>query len=80
MTAVRSKTPAPLLGAVPTETLTVTDLSGDVATFDRMRAGGEWVVITSGCAGLDLPDTLAVLSFLADAAGVERFIPGDGAS
>lgn len=65
--------------------LRVTDADGDRLDVDRELLTGSDVVayVTMpgrGAVALDLDDALALLSFLADAAGVERFVPGDGAS
>lgn len=65
--------------------LRVMDADGDRLEVDRKRMGESDAVVYvtmpgRGAVVLDLDDVLALLSFLADAAGVERFVPGDGAS
>ena len=65
-------------------TLTVTDLDGDSAFFLRQEPATDddyILTVATGdgrIVGFTLIDTLAVLSFLADAAGVERYVPGGG--
>ena len=54
--------------------LIVTDKDGDRLVVERLEAGNPWLVLVSGV-GLDLADGLALLSFLADALGVERYVP-----
>lgn len=60
--------------------LRVTDADGDRLEFARELLTGSDVVVYvtmpgRGAVALDLDDVLAVLSFLSDAAGVERFVP-----
>ena len=66
------------------ERLTIRDAMGDVLRVMRLQSDEDGFVatVTSGggiTVALDLDDTLALLSFLADAAGVERYVTG-GAS
>lgn len=64
-------------------TLVITDPDGDYLTVDRLvrNSREDVALVATGGAGagavrLGLDDVLALLSFLADAAGVERFVPG----
>lgn len=60
--------------------LVITDAEGDHVEFVRVVGGWRCLVLarTPALVGLDLGDSLALLSFLADAAGVERYVPDTG--
>lgn len=61
------------------ERLHIVDPGGDELVVRRLRDAddGFVVMLDTGTApvALDVDDTLALLSFLADAAGVERYVP-----
>ena len=57
--------------------LVIRDADGDRMTVTAWPAGEPRVLVTSlaPAVGLDLNDALALLSFVSDAFGVERYVP-----
>jgi hypothetical protein len=55
----------------------IRDADGDRLDVERMRTGAALISIGSNSVLVDLEDGLALLSFLADALGVERYVPSD---